>query len=134
MADSLVVRPHRLPVGLGPPEGRVCTGTGLPPATSDQGLGSPCHVGAGTGLAPATSAPGLAPATSAPGLAPVVRRCFCRLPEGSQAGAGAAGTYMRCQASVRRPELATFTSAAALEDLLRKLDLTPAETERHVPG
>jgi hypothetical protein len=37
------------------------------------------------------------------------------------------------EASVRRPELATFTSAAALEDLLRKLDLTPAETERHRP-
>ncbi len=34
---------------------------------------------------------------------------------------------------MRRPELATFTSAAALEDLLRKLDLTPAETERQPP-
>ena len=33
-----------------------------------------------------------------------------------------AGTYLQCEASVRRPELATFTSAAALEDLLRKLD------------
>jgi hypothetical protein len=58
-----------------------CDGTGLTPATSAPGMGSPlphlrrdwahpCHICTGTALTPATSAPGprSAPATSAPGL------------------------------------------------------------------
>jgi hypothetical protein len=39
----------------------ICAGTGLAPATSAPGLTglNPCHICAGTGLTPATSAPGL---------------------------------------------------------------------------
>ncbi len=37
----------------------ICAGTGLTPATSAPGLRSPCHTCTRTGLTPSTSAPGL---------------------------------------------------------------------------
>ena len=69
-------------LALGSPPCHICAGTGLPPATSARGLGSPlphphldwarrplihlhrdwarpCHIRTGTGLTPVTSAPGL---------------------------------------------------------------------------
>ena len=49
----------------------ICTGTGLAPATSAPGMGSPSHICTGTRLAPFISAPGLG---CAPGGARAGRR------------------------------------------------------------
>jgi hypothetical protein len=64
--QSRTVTPRRADALLG---SHICSGTGLTPATSAPGLGSPrphlrrdwahpSHICAGTGLTPATSAPG----------------------------------------------------------------------------
>ena len=68
---SCIKPQFRAPVSFFAPRPcHICTGTGLTPATSAPGLGSPpphlhrdwanpCHICAGNGLTPATSAPGL---------------------------------------------------------------------------
>jgi hypothetical protein len=57
---SVQARARLADIGDGPAHICAGTGTGLAPATSAPGLGwaGPCHICTGTGLTPTTSAPG----------------------------------------------------------------------------